>query len=83
MHVVLYTWSSCAHCARAKELLALHGVPFDERVLDGDRALQARLARRFGRATMPYVLVDGEPLGGLAELRALLAGEAGTGPAGS
>lgn len=79
MHVVLYTWSSCSHCARARELLALHRVPFDERGLDGDRALQARLARLFGRATMPFVLVDGEPLGGLAELQELLAGEVGTG----
>jgi glutaredoxin 3 len=76
MHLLLYTWSSCSFCARAKALLAERGLAFDERALEGDRALAARLEGLFGRATMPYVLVDGEPLGGLLELeRALEAGE--------
>lgn len=73
MEAILYTWSTCGHCRRAKELLAAHGVPFTERVLDGDRTTAARLARTFGRPTMPYVLLDGEPLGGLAELEELAA----------
>lgn len=73
MHVVLYTYASCSFCARAKELLAARGVPYDERPVDGDRATLARLERLFGRATMPYVLVDGDPLGGLPELERLLA----------
>lgn len=72
MHVVLYTWASCSFCARAKALLDERGVPFDERPLDGDRATRARLEDLFGRRTMPYVLVDGDPLGGLPELERLL-----------
>jgi len=71
MRALLYTWSTCSFCQRAKELLDRHGVSWDERVLDGDRALAQRLAQRFGQATMPYVLLDGELLGGLRELEEL------------
>ena len=73
MHVLLYTTRSCSFCERARVLLRDHGVEFDERPIDGDRARRDQLARTFGGATMPYVLVDGEPLGGLAELEALAA----------
>ena len=71
MHVLLYTYATCSFCARAKELLEQHGVAFEERRLDGDRELTDRLARLFGQATMPYVLIDGDPAGGLAELERL------------
>ena len=75
---VLYTWSSCSFCARARALLDEHGVAYVEHPLDGDRGLAERLARTFGKRTMPYVLLDGEPLGGLAELEELAArGELG------
>lgn len=71
MNAVLYTWSTCSFCRRAKELLNEHGVEFTEHVLDGDRGRADQLARTFGQRTMPYVLLDGEPIGGLAELEAL------------
>jgi glutaredoxin 3 len=71
VHAFLYTWSTCAFCKRAKELLDRNGVPWREKVLDGDRELAERIATRFGRRTMPFVLLDGEPVGGLEELEAL------------
>lgn len=71
MRALLYTWSTCSFCARAKALLERHGVPYDERVLDGDRATLARLQQQLGRRTMPFVLLDGELVGGLDELEAL------------
>lgn len=71
MHVLLYTYSTCSFCARARALLERNGVPYDERVLDGDRSTLQRLAKLFGAATMPYVMIDGEVLGGLAELEDL------------
>ena len=78
MHVVLYTYSTCSFCARAKALLDEHGVRFDERSLDGDRKTIARLEGLFGQRTMPYVMIDGEPIGGLKELERLAAeGELG------
>ena len=75
MDVLLYTWSTCSFCARAKALLEARGIPWREHVLDGDRALADRLARRFGRAAMPYAMIDGDLIGGLEELEAFLASE--------
>ncbi|MDA1267147.1 MAG: glutaredoxin domain-containing protein [Planctomycetota bacterium] len=72
MHVVLYTWSTCSFCARARDLLEARGLPYDETPLDGDRAMVTRLTKLFGRACMPFVLVDGEPVGGVDDLEALL-----------
>ena len=77
VHVLLYTWPTCSFCAEAKRLLGEAGQAFEERALDprgGDRRTLARLEKLFDQATMPYVLVDGEPLGGLPELRELLGG---------
>jgi glutaredoxin 3 len=78
--IVLYTWSACSHCERARELLAARGVDWREHPLDGDVPLRRELARRLGRADMPFALVDGELLGGVAELERRLSGPpAGTG----
>ena len=78
VHVLLYTWSSCSFCARARTLLLSHGIRFQEQEIDGDRARVEQLTKLFGRRTMPFVLVDGEPLGGIDELeKALAAGTLG------
>jgi glutaredoxin 3 len=74
--VVLYTWSACAHCERARELLRRRGVAFREHALDGDVALRRELARKLGRADMPFALVDGELVGGVADLERRLDGDA-------
>lgn len=68
MTVVLYTWSACSHCQRARELLDAHAVAWREHPLDDDVALRRDLARRLGRADMPYALVDGELVGGVSEI---------------
>lgn len=73
MHVVLYTYSTCSFCSRAKELLDGLGVEYVEEVLDGDRAMLARLRRLTGESAMPYTMIDGEFVGGLAKLEALAA----------
>lgn len=70
--VLLYTWSTCAFCKRAKELLDGRGVAWSERPLDGDRALADRLTAQLGRPAMPFAMVDGELVGGLEELEAAL-----------
>ena len=72
MTVVLYTWSACSHCRRARELLDARGVTFREHSLDDDVGLRRDLARRLGRADMPFALVDGELVGGVADLERAL-----------
>ena len=73
MKVLLYTWSSCDFCRRAKALLDAHGVPWREHALDRDRALADRLMAEAGGPAMPIALVDGELVGGLEALEAWLA----------
>ena len=68
MDVVLYTWSACSHCESARELLRARGQAFSEQSLDSDVALRRKLAARLGRADMPFALIDGELVGGVAQI---------------
>lgn len=71
LRAIVYGWSTCAHCERAKRLLARHGVAFREELLDGRRELFARIQAQYGRATAPIVLLDGELVGGIEELETI------------
>jgi glutaredoxin 3 len=73
VRAIVYTWSSCSFCARAKELLERHGIDYREVVLDGKKDELRRLHELFGARTMPLVLLDGERVAGLEALeRAVL-----------
>jgi glutaredoxin 3 len=79
VRAIVYTWSSCSFCARAKELLARHGIDYREVVLDGKKDELRRLQEVFGARTMPLVLLDGEHVAGLEALeRALSAPDPGS-----
>lgn len=80
MDVLLYTWSACSFCARARALLAEADIAFREEVLDERRALLRRLQQSSGYRTVPLVMIDGELIGGLPELEALIEARRGTGP---
>jgi glutaredoxin 3 len=71
VRAIVYTWSSCGFCRRAKELLEREGVAYREVVLDERKDELRRLQAAFGRRTVPLILLDGEMLGGLEELEAL------------
>jgi glutaredoxin 3 len=68
--VTLYSTEPCSFCARVKGLLTARGVEFAEVNLSKDPVGRAELARRTGMMSFPQVLVDGELLGGFAELSA-------------
>jgi glutaredoxin 3 len=68
--VVLFSTDSCAFCEHARSLLTKRGVAFEEVDLGPHPELQAELAEVTGLTSFPQVVVDGEPLGGLNELRA-------------
>lgn len=68
MRAIVYTWSSCSFCGRAKELLEQHGIAYREVVLDGKKDELRRLQDVFGARTMPLVLLDGERIAGLEAL---------------
>jgi glutaredoxin 3 len=68
--VILFSTDACTFCAHAKSLLMKRGVAFEEVNLGPHPELQAELAEVTGLNSFPQIIVDGEPLGGLNELRA-------------
>jgi glutaredoxin 3 len=68
--VILFSTDSCTFCDHAKSLLTKRGVAFEEVNLGPHPELQAELATVTGLESFPQIIVDGEPLGGLNELRA-------------
>ena len=69
--VQVYTAASCPFCVRAKRLLEVRGVPFDEIDVGNDLEARADLVRRTGRRTVPQIFIDGRSIGGFEELAAL------------
>lgn len=67
--VVLFSTESCALCVHAKSLLSKRGVAFEEVNLAEHPELQAELVSVTGLTSFPQIIVDGETLGGLNELR--------------
>lgn len=68
--VILFSTDSCTFCVHARSLLTKRGVAFEEVDLGEHPELQAELASVTGLDSFPQIIVDGEPLGGLNELRA-------------
>ena len=68
--VILFSTQSCTYCEHAKSLLSKRGVSFDEVDLSEHPELQVQLAEVTGLESFPQIVVNGEPLGGLNELRA-------------
>ncbi len=68
--VILYTTEPCARCGNAKALLTQHGIDYQEVNLSKDPVGRAELARRTGLMTFPQVVIGGQTLGGLDDLRA-------------
>lgn len=68
--VTIYTTEPCSFCARVKGLLKSRKVEFAEINLSRDPEGRVELARTTGMMTFPQVLLDGELLGGYAEVQA-------------
>jgi len=75
LRAIVYGWSSCPSCARARELLGAHSIDFREVLLDGRKDELRRLQETFGARRLPLVLLDGELVAGLEALEAALARE--------
>lgn len=70
--ITVYSTEPCAFCARVKGLLKARGVEFSEVNLSKDPQGRVELAGRTGMMTFPQVLIDGELLGGFAEVQAAI-----------
>jgi glutaredoxin 3 len=69
--IEIYTTQWCGFCARAKALLDARGLSYEEISLADDPRFRQRLVELSGRWTVPQIVVDGKPIGGFSELRAL------------
>lgn len=69
-HVTIYTRSGCPYCERAKKLLALKGVPYEE--IDGAGNKRSEMVKRAnGRNTFPQIFIGDRHIGGCDDLHEL------------
>ena len=68
--VKIFTTSWCGYCHAALRLLQQKGVQF-EQVDAGDAKTRRWLREATGRTTVPQIFIDGAPVGGYTDLRAL------------
>ena len=66
--VEIYTKDYCPFCHRAKELLRIKGVPFEEIEITRNPVLEEEMRRRSGRTTVPEIFINGQLIGGCEEL---------------
>ena len=66
--ITVYSTEPCSFCLRAKELLTLRELPFEEINLAKDPAGRMELVQRTGMLSFPQIVIDGEVLGGFQEL---------------
>jgi glutaredoxin 3 len=70
--ITVYSTDPCSFCARVKGMLKARGVEYSEVNLSKDPQGRVELAGRTGMMTFPQVLIDGELLGGYAEVQAAI-----------
>ncbi|MBX3186074.1 MAG: glutaredoxin 3 [Labilithrix sp.] len=69
--VRMYSTLICPYCLRAKALLKLRGIAYDDVDVTGDAEARAWLVQTTGRRTVPQIFIGEEPIGGFDELREL------------
>ena len=70
--VEIYTKSYCGFCIRAKRLLDMKHVPYEEYSVDMGGPKKAEMVERSGgRMTVPQIFVNDRHIGGCDELMAL------------
>lgn len=70
--VEIYTKMTCGFCVRAKRLLEMKKVPYDEIAVDFGGPTKAEMVERAGgRMTVPQIFINGRHVGGCDDLMAL------------
>lgn len=69
--VKIYTREACGYCTAAIRLLTQKGVKFQHIDATGDPDTRRWLAQVTGSSTVPQIFIDGRPVGGFTDIRAL------------
>jgi glutaredoxin 3 len=70
-HVKIYTRRWCGYCTAALNLLDEKGIEYEHVDATGDRETRRWLQEVTGRGTVPQIFIDGQPIGGYDDMRAL------------
>lgn len=70
-HVKMYTRRWCGYCTAAENLLDSKGVKYEQIDCTGDHDTRRWLLEVTGRSTVPQIFINGKPIGGYDDLRAL------------
>ena len=68
-HVEIWSKQDCPYCSRAKSILTLNNIPFQEMMLDRDFTREMLLEKYPTAKTFPVVVVDGFYIGGYTQLQ--------------
>lgn len=70
--VEVYSTDYCPYCTKAKTLLEMKGVAYEEIDVTGDDAARDALVKKAeGRKTVPQIFINDKPIGGFDDLNAL------------
>ena len=69
--ITIYSSDYCPFCSRAKQLLDMKNVSYDEICVDGKSALRQQMIAKSGRHTVPQIWIDTLHVGGCDDLFAL------------
>lgn len=67
-NIDLYSKDYCPYCHRAKELLSIKGVQYNEIDVTHDNALEVEMRQRSGQRTVPQVFIGQQHIGGCSDL---------------
>lgn len=66
--ITVYTKPNCTYCVRAKSFLLANQLPFTEVVIGRDIMLEQFISRYPNVKTAPFIIIDGEEIGGYDQL---------------
>jgi glutaredoxin 3 len=70
--IIIYTTDYCPFCVKAKRLLDLKNVSYEEIDVTYNQALRDEMMKKAeGRRTVPQIFIDDQPIGGCDDLHAL------------
>ena len=70
MKATIWTKSNCPYCVQAKALLEQQGIEYEERKIGSGYTKENLLESVPHAKTVPQIFLDGELVGGFAELKA-------------